>query len=188
MSRDLTRGRNVGGKDSDVTVAGGAGLGERCCVGQGAPATLPNLHPAEDPTMQTTTMILGLIAATFLLLGGCSGFVFGAVVTSAEEAFDVEVDSEGSSPTEVQDAGSLAILVSFVLFVAGGLAKVALRTSLTLLTVCAVMAVGLISIDSFSLFAATYYLALLLTGTGCVLMVLAWRRAGREGVQPPRPP
>ena len=126
--------------------------------------------------MSTTTLILGLIAAVFLLIGGCSAFVFGTVAVSVEEAFEVETDDEGVTSEDVQGAGSFAIVVSIFLFLAAGLAKVALRTSLVLLLLAMPMLIALVVIDATSLFAATYYLAILLTGTCCVLMFIAWRR------------
>ena len=68
------------------------------------------------------------------------------------------------------------MLVALFLFLAAGLARVALRTSFVLLVLGIPMLIGVLSIDAVSLFAVTYYLALLLTGTGAVLMFLEWRR------------
>ena len=126
--------------------------------------------------MRTTTMVIGLIAAIFLLLGGCSGYVFGSVAESIDETFDIESESDGASSSEVSMAGSFAMLVALFLFLAAGLARVALRTSFVLLVLGIPMLIGVLSIDAVSLFAVTYYLALLLTGTGAVLMFLEWRR------------
>ncbi len=132
-------------------------------------------------SLRTTTMVLGLIAATLLLLGGCVGFVTGSVAQSFEEVFDTEVsdssDGVTSTTEDVANAGAFAVLVSLLLFLGAGLAKVALRTSLILLAIILPMLIGLVATDTTSLFAATYYLAIILTGTGVVLMFLAYRRS-----------
>ena len=129
--------------------------------------------------MRTTVLILGLIAATFLFLGGCSAYLFGSVAISVEESFDVETDDEGTTSEDVQVAGAFALLVSIFLFVAAGLAKVALRISLAFLALSVPMLLGLVFIDPTSLFAVTYYLGLILIGICTVLMFLAWRRGTR---------
>ena len=126
--------------------------------------------------MRTTTLVLGLIAATFLMLGGCAGYVFGAFAGGVEEAFEIEAEGEGSTTKEVTDAGALALVVAIFLFVAAGLAKVALRMSLVMLALSLPMLIGLIVVDTYSLFAVTYYLAVVLVGICCILMFLAWRR------------
>ena len=129
--------------------------------------------------MRTTALILGLIAAVFLFLGGCSAYLFGSVAVGIEESFDVETDDEGTTSEDVQVAGAFALVVSIFLFVAAGLAKVALRTSLVLLILSIPMLLGLVFIDPTSLFAVTYYLGLILVGICTVLMFLTWRRAKR---------
>ena len=127
--------------------------------------------------MQTTTLILGLIAATFLLLGGCSAYVFGSVGVAGYEAFGDEDDQASIERNEeVQGAGAGAIVVAIWLFLAAGLAKVALRVSMVLLVLSLPMLFGLLMMDGLSLFAATYYLGLLLIGVCSILMILAWRR------------
>ena len=128
-------------------------------------------------------MILGLIAAVFLFLGGCSAYVFGSVAVEVEEAFDVEADEDGTTSEDVQEAGAFAIAVSIFLFVAAGVAKVALRMSLALLTLSIPMLLGLVIIDPTSLFAATYYLGLILIGVCTVLMFRAWRQSKRGAGQ-----
>lgn len=132
-------------------------------------------------SLRTTTMVLGLIAATLLLLGGCVGYVTGSAAQSFEEAFDTEVSdsSDGITSTteDVVNAGAFAVLISILLFLGSGLAKVALKTSLVLLVIILPMLIGLVATDTTSLFAATYYLAIILTGTGVVLMFLAYRRS-----------
>ena len=132
-------------------------------------------------SLRTTTMVLGLIAATLLLLGGCIGFVTGSAAQSFEEAFDTNVsessDGVTSTTEDVTNAGAFAVLISILLFLGSGLAKVALRTSLVLLAIILPMLIGLVATDTTSLFAATYYLAIILTGTGVVLMFLAYQRS-----------
>ena len=132
-------------------------------------------------SLRTTTMVLGLIAATLLLLGGCVGYVTGSAAQSFEEAFDTKVsesnDGITSTTEDVANAGAFAVLISILLFLGSGLAKVALRTSLILLIIIFTMLIGLVATDTTSLFAATYYLAIILTGTGVVLMFLAYRRS-----------
>lgn len=127
-------------------------------------------------------MVIGLIAAILLLIGGCTGYLAGGFFGAAEEAFDMELDdpNDGTSSTEdVETAGGFAILVSFVLFLGAGLARVATKTSLFLLIITIPMLIGLVATDSTSLFAATYYLAILMVGTGIVLMAVAYWRGRR---------
>ena len=133
--------------------------------------------------MRTTTLVLGLIVATLLLIGGCAGYVFGGFATGVEDAFEIETDtSDGVTSTseDVETAGALALLVAMFLFLGAGLAKVALRTSLALLVLVMPMLIGLVAIDTTSLFAVIYYLAILLIGTCCVLMFIAWRREAKS--------
>ena len=130
-------------------------------------------------------MAIGLIAATVLLIGGCSGFFFGATFGAFNEAFDIEEETDdGTSSTEdVANAGGFAILVAFVLFLGAGLARVAVKTSLALLIATLPMLFGLIGVDWSSLFAASYYFAILMTSVCIILMGMAyWRRR-----QSPRP-
>ena len=91
----------------------------------------------------------------------------------------METDEEGTTSEDVQVAGAFALLVSIFLFVAAGLAKVAMRTSLALLALSVPMLLGLVFVDPTSLFAVTYYLGLILIGICTVLMFLAWRQAKR---------
>ena len=129
--------------------------------------------------MRTTSLILGLMAAVFLFLGGCSAYLFGSVAIGIEESFEVETDDEGTTSEDVQVAGAFALVVAIFLFVAAGLAKVALKTSLALLMLSIPMLLGLVFTDPTSLFAATYYLGLTLTSVCTVLMFFAWRQARR---------
>lgn len=134
-------------------------------------------------------MVIGLVAATLLLIGGCSGFVFGSAGEAFEEAFETELDEPNdgitSTTEDVSNAGAFAIVVAIVLFLGAGLAKVALRTSLALLIAAMPMLIGLVAVDTTSLFAATYYLAILLVGAGVVLMSIAYWRGRRT--HPPNP-
>ena len=132
--------------------------------------------------MTTTTLILGLIAATLLLIGGCGGFVFGTFATAVEESFEIEDDGDGVTSEEVSSAGASAILVAIFLYVAAGISKVAHRTSLVLLLLTMPMLIGLIVTDWSSVFAATYYLGFLLTGVCCILMFIAWRKSAAEPI------
>lgn len=50
--------------------------------------------------MTTTTLILGLKAATFLPTGGYGGFVFGSFATAFGESFDIEDGDEGVTSDE----------------------------------------------------------------------------------------
>ena len=140
-------------------------------------------------SLRTTTMVLGLIAATLLLLGGCVGFVTGSAALSLEEAFDTKIsdssDGVTSTTEDVANAGAFAVLISIFLFLGSELAKVALRTSLALLVITLPMLIGLVATDTTSLFAATYYLAIILTGTEIALMFLAYRRS--KSNQSPNP-
>ena len=127
---------------------------------------------ANRSALRTTTLVLGLIAATFLIMGGCTGYVFGSVVVAGEEAFGEPEASPRSE--EVQEAGLWAMLVAIYLFLAAGIAKVATRTSLILLALAIPMLLGVLSVDAISLFAITYYLAFVLTSVGVILMFIWW--------------
>ena len=164
------------------------------CIACGHPMQLPNPQPTSvtpDPRVQgtnalrTATMIIGLMAAVFLFIGGCAGGLFGITVGSFEDAFDQKIDSEGSTTKEVEDAGTWAMVVSFVLFLGAGLAKVAVKTSLFLLVITMPMVVGLAMVDSWSLFAFAYYFAILMVGVGIVLMSVAYWRRRRASRQTP---
>ena len=127
-------------------------------------------------------MVLGLISAVLLLFGGCTAYVTGSLFQGVEEAFDVEVSGEESVSTteDIAGSGAVAILVSILLFLGAGLAKVALKTSLAILALIMPMLIGLVVVDTTSLFAAVYYLAIVLVGTGVVLMVLAYVKSRRS--------
>ena len=137
-------------------------------------------RPYKANALRTTTMVIGLIMAVLLLIGGCGGFVTGSFFDAAEEAFEVEFDDPddtASSTEDVTSAGGLAILVSFFLFLGAGLARVTTKISLILLIATLAMLIGLVAIDTTSLFAAIYYLAILMVGTSIVLMsIVYWRR------------
>ena len=127
--------------------------------------------------MRTTAFILGLIAAFVLLIGGCSGFAVGSCFSELETALDTELtdESEGSTPEEVESAGGFAVVVAIYLFAAAGLVRVLLRTSTIMLALSIPMLVGIIVADATSIFAATYYLALILVVICTVQMVRVWR-------------
>ena len=133
--------------------------------------------------MRTTTLILGLIDATMLLFGGACGYVFGSFAGSFEDDFDTEIDSgDGVTSTteDVESAGAFAILLAIVLFAGAGIAKVALKTSTVMLAVCTLLILVLVAVDTTSLFAAFYYLALVLTIIGAILMIIEWSRSSRR--------
>ena len=128
--------------------------------------------------MRTTTMILGLIAATMLLMGGCSGFVFGSCALALEESLEIEETAEGATSTsaDVGGAGALALFVAIILYVGAGLARAAHKTSLGFLIVSMLLLIVLVLIDTTSLFAMVYYLSIVLVGVCIILMFLAFRR------------
>ena len=133
--------------------------------------------------MRTTTLILGLIAATMLLFGGACGFVFGSVAGGFEDAFDTKVDESEDGVTstteDVSSAGAFAVVVAIFLYVGAGIAKVAFKTSTALLSLSLVLIIMLVAVDTTSLFAAFYYLALVLTGVGVILMCISHFRSRR---------
>ena len=138
--------------------------------------------------MRTATLILGLIAATMLLFGGCSAYVTGSVFEGVDEAFGTEPDDANggvtSSAEDISGAGGFAIVVAILLYLGAGLARVALKTSLALLALAMPMLIGLVAVDTTSLFAAFYYLAIVLVGTGVVLMAIAYIRSRRARLNP----
>ena len=138
--------------------------------------------------MRTATLILGLIAATMLLFSGCSAFVTGSIFGGVEEAFGTELDDPDDGVTstteDVSGAGGFAVFVAILLYLGAGLARVALKTSLALLVLAMPMVIGLVVVDTTSLFAAVYYLAIVLVGTGVVLMAIAYIRSRRARLTP----
>ena len=143
---------------------------------------LPSDTRGNPPSgMTTATLILGLIAGIMLFLGGCSAAFTGTVAQGIEETFGVEESSEGTTSTtdDVANGGVFAIIISIVLFLGAGLAKAALKTSLVILILVMPMLFGLVAVDTTSLFASFYYLAIPLVGTGIVLMSIAYIRSKR---------
>ena len=138
--------------------------------------------------LRTATLVLGLIAATVLLFGGCSAFVAGGIFVGVEEVFETELDEDDhgitSTAEEVSGAGGFAIFVAIFLYIGAGLAKAALKTSLALLVVAMPMLIGLVAVDTTSIFAVFYYLAILLIGTGVVMMAIAYVRSRRARLNP----
>ena len=118
-----------------------------------------------------------------LFFGGCSAFVTGSFFEGVEEVFDTELDKADdgitSTTEDVSSAGGFAIFVAILLYIGAGLAKVALKTSLALLVVAMPMLIGLVVVDTTSLFAAFYYLTTALVGVGVVLMAIAYIRSRR---------
>ena len=137
--------------------------------------------------MRTATLILGLIAATMLFFGGCTAFVTGSVFEGVEEAFGTDLDDPDDGVTstteDVAGAGGFAVFVAILLFVGGGLARVALKTSLVIFVLAMPMVIGLVVVDTTSLFAAFYYLAIVLVGISVVLMAIAYIKS-RTGTRP----
>ena len=137
--------------------------------------------PRTGSPMRTTTLILGLIAATMLFFGGCTAYVTGSFFQAGEEVFGTEFsdsdDGTTSTTADVAGAGLFAVVIAILLFVAGGLARVALKTSLILLILAMPMLIGLVVVDTTSLFAAFYYLAIVLIGASVVLMIIAYLRS-----------
>ena len=159
----------------------------RFCVSCGQPisATVPPVPPPqtarENSGLRTATMVICLLAGFILLFGGIAGCTTGAVFEGVEEVFNEEVEgsNQGSTTEEVFNAGGVAILVSIVLFLGGGLARVAVKTSLLLLVAAMAMSMGVVAIDTWSVFAVAYYLSTFMTGVGVILMALAYWR-GRQ--------
>ena len=156
----------------------------RFCVSCGQPmsATVPPIPPPQatrgNSGLRTATMVIGLIAAFVLLFGGIAGCTTGAVFEGVEEVFKEEFgdSNEGVTSTteEVFYAGAWAIVVSIVLFLGAGLARVATKTSLLLLIVVMPMLIGIVVLDTTSVFATAYYLSTFMTGVGVILMTLAY--------------
>lgn len=132
----------------------------------------------------TTTLIIGLVAASMLVVGGGCGFVAGAFASGFEETFEelsAGESSQGSSGDEMMNAGAVALLVAILLYAGAGIAKVALRTSTILLALSVFMIFVVLTIDALSIFAAFYYIAFVLTVIGVILMIIEWVKI-RRGV------
>ncbi len=159
----------------------------RFCISCGQPmsATVPPIPPPQttrgNSGLRTATMVICLIAAFVLFFGGIAGCTTGAFFEGVEEVFEKEVEdsNQGSTTEEVFTAGAWAIVVSIVLFLGGGLARVATKTSLLLLVAAMPMLIGVVALDTWSAFAVAYYLSTFMTGVGVILMALAYWR-GRQ--------
>ena len=118
-----------------------------------------------------------------LLFGGCSAFVTGSFFEGVEEVFKTELDDADdgitSTTEDISGAGGFAIFVAILLYLGAGLARVALKTSLALLVLAMPMLIGLVVVDTTSLFATFYYLTIVLIGIGVVLMAIAYIRSRR---------
>ena len=160
----------------------------RFCVSCGQPmsATIPPIPPPQTMRgtsgLRTATMVICLLAAFILLFGGIAGCTTGAFFEGVEEVFEDEIENsnQGSTTEEVFNAGGFAILVSIVLFLGGGLARVAVKTSLLLLITALAMVMGIVALDTWSVFAVAYYLSAFMTGVGVILMALAYWRGRRQ--------
>ncbi len=130
--------------------------------------------------MRIATLVLGLIAASVLLFGGCSAYFVGGTFEAFEDSFGVELDDPGegitSTTEDVSSAGGAAIFVAIFLFIAAGLAIAALKTSLTMLVLTLPMLFGLVAVDTTSLFASAYYLAIIVVVVGIILMAVSYFR------------
>ena len=148
-----------------------------------SPSTQSN-RPSNSSGMRTATLILGLIAATILLFGGCSAYVTGSFFEGVEEIFETELDEPDGGVTstteDVSNAGGFAIFTAILLYLGAGLARAALKTSFALLVLTMFMLIGLVVIDTTSLFAAFYYLATALVATSVILMGIAYMRSRRS--------
>lgn len=162
----------------------------RFCNACGQPMSAPST-PLPTPAntsgirgLRTATMVIGLVAATVLFFGGTLGCIAGHAFESFEEVFDEELnepDDPGfvSTTGEVADAGAWAMVISVFLFIGAGLARVAVRISLVMLTVAVPMLIGVIVLDTTSAVATAYYLATLLILICVVLMFVAYWRLRR---------
>ncbi len=128
--------------------------------------------------MNIAILLLGVLAATLLLFGGCAAACVGLAAQDLDEAFDLDLDSssEGSTTDEVIGAGLLAVINGILLYIGAGLAFAARRTSTCFIIVgLFLVSVGIV-IDTWSAFAAAYYLALVLTIAATVISIIAWKQ------------
>ena len=121
-------------------------------------------------------MVIALLAATLLFFGGCTGYLFGATVGVVDETFGIEDTNEGAAPSDISNAGGNAMFVALLLFIIAGLAKLALRTSLALLVLAFLLSLALVATDYSSLFAITYYFAIVTTAICICLLALVYRQ------------
>ena len=131
--------------------------------------------------MRTTSLVLGFIAAAMLFFAGCTGTVFGSCAAAFEESFDIEETAEGAESTseDVSVGGIFAVVTAVILCIAAGLAKSAHKTSLGLFVASMLALILTVVVDTTSLFALAYYLAILIVAACIVLMLLALRN-GRD--------
>ena len=129
--------------------------------------------------MRVTALILGLIGATLLLIGGCTGTVFGLTAGAFEETVGFNDSAEGviSSSDDVENAGLLAMLVAVLSYIGAGIAMVASRSSIAILSTSFLLSIWLVVIDTTSLFAAFYYGAIVIFGVCVVLLILDRKRS-----------
>ena len=132
--------------------------------------------------MRTSTLILGLIAATLFLLSGACGAACGSIVAAVDEAVaeldtsveSAQADADNGELTDfdkIAAAGVLAVLAAVVLYIGAALSKAAYKTSTILIGLVLVLSIGIIALDHQSLFALGYYLAILMTIVAFALMV-----------------
>ncbi len=71
------------------------------------------------------------------------------------------------------------MLVAILLYAGAGIAKVALKISTLLLVLCTLLIFITLTIDPISIFAAFYYIALVLTTIGVILMAIEYVKSKR---------
>ena len=152
--------------------------------GQQMPATAPQppilTHASKDKTntLRSITMIIGIVAALLLLVGGCSGFVLGISLTAVEDIGGGEFEEPDDLVTteRVAGAGAMATFASLVLFIGALSAKSTTRFSFITLIIALILLIISLAIDPVSLFAFAYYITLLVVCANVVMMFLVYRR------------
>ena len=123
--------------------------------------------------MRTSTLIVGLIAASMFLMSGVCGVACGTTIVTVDESFNemgIETDT-ASTGENIAGAGFLAVLAALLLYIGAGIAKVAYKTSTILIGLTLPLAIGIIALDPASLFAVGYYFAIIMTVVAFALMV-----------------
>ena len=135
--------------------------------------------------MKLASLILGVLAATFLLFGGCAAVCTGLTAQSIGEKLDWDPDAsgEGSSTDEIIGAGFLAVISSLLLYIGAGLAFAARRTSTVFIAVGLIFLLGGVSVDNASAFNFAYWPSLILAIAATIVSIIAWRREQESPVE-----
>ena len=126
--------------------------------------------------MKLAALIIGIFSATIVLFGGCAGACTGVFFSEVEESLEADFDegSEGSSIEEVTGGGLIAILAGVLLYIGSALTFATRKTSTIVNGIGTLLVLFAIVADTWSAFAAAYYIGLVLAGVSTGLLTMVW--------------